>query len=542
MSKKKSTKQQILDKCITYLKRSGELPTTNSLLDMGYVYSTWRHHFGTLEKLYNAMGRDTINKYLGKPGYHPNATRELIIKEKGIYIITSHQNDTKINTKFLNALLMLKLDLKATLIVIPTYYQTRSTMGRLEPKWSDELMQYYRSQPFKLTKNLEVCAGLPINATAVNPLSGLHAVTGTSSSIIPHPQIRWEYVPTPPDEISKVLMTTGSISQKNYTRTKAGALGAYRHENSALVIYTENDMFWPFIVNADNTGGFYHLEHYYDADGVYTHEDGYALTMGDLHCEYMDPGVEEATWTGKNALVKKLPITKQIWHDVIDFTSAHSHHNKRNLIYKHALNKAGRGSAKWSLDTTAEKVSKLIKESPKTDKFYIVSSNHHDHLNRFLNEIAPKDLDGDDLQLWVDLMSNVLREVKVDRMGVLHGANILKLYLSQTLPKELFNKLDWTANGYKKLMIYGIDHGQHGHVGPNGGPANRNAYAASTHLNNICHSHSPGITFGTYQGGTNSYLQRGYNPGYSSWMHVDILTYPNGKRTPISIIDKRWRP
>lgn len=533
-------KKRIYDALIKYVSRSGELPTLTNLREMGVIRDSVHRHYGGLAKLFEAH-RDVLNKYLGKPTYHPNTKKELVPFHQGVHIITSHQNDTKVNSKFLASLLTLKKHLKAELTVIPTYYQTRSAMSKMEPVWSPELNKYYRSTPFMVNQFLEVCAGLPINATAENPLSGLHAVTGQASSVIPHPQIQWEYVSVPANSLPKVMMTTGSISVKNYTRTKAGAKGAFHHSNAALVIYVDGDTFYPMIVNCDKTGGFYHLNHYYSGDEIFEPEYGYGLTLGDLHCEWMDPKVKEATWLNEDSICKYLPIVSQVYHDVVDFNVAGFHHNKNDQIYSYALKKAGKGGAEWSLRTTSNVMRELMENSPHTDKFYIVESNHHDHLYKYLNEVEPKSLSPDDRVLYHELWLKILNKCFIDETNSLHEANPLKAYFDKTLPMNICKKLKYIGAN-DELFIYSVDNSQHGHKGPNGARGSIEAFTKSNYKLNIGHSHTAGYRKGVLQVGHCGYHKRNYNSGFSSWTHLHGLTYPNGKRTPLIILDGEWLP
>ena len=93
----------------------------------------------------------------------------------------------------------------------------------------------------------------------------------------------------------------------------------------------------------------------------------------------------------------------------------------------------------------------------------------------------------------------------------------------------------------ESLKIAGIEHGMHGHLGPNGARGNpKNLRTAGKA--NTGHTHSAGIVDGVYTAGVYGELDMGYNKGLSSWSHSFIITYPNGKRTICTIKDGRaWR-
>lgn len=549
-----STQKEIREAAIEFVRVTGNWPTMGDLTGFNCLRKDLLRTYGTLAALLLDIEED-CKSFVGTVSYLPESRRELTIKNKAIYIITSHQNDTDFNHAFFNSLLTLKTDLNAKLIILPTFYQTRLAYGGgstpskggireliNKPRWSSELDAYYRSQPIQLNANLELCAGLNVAATAANPLSGFEGLTGQRSAIIAHPQIRWKYIATPPTEMAKVLMTTGSISKRNYTPTKAGAKGSFHHTNSALVVYVDGDEFWPFTVNADNAGGFYHLEYYYRGVEKNKSIKGYGLVLGDLHAEYMDPDVMSATWTSKNSLVKTLPIKTQVWHDVMDMNIEQSHHNKKDLIYRHTLKKFSKASLHSALTDTSRVVTELLDSSPHTKEFAIVSSNHHDHIYRYLNETALKDIPtAEDQSLYVELLKTIFTKSILGPGGDLRRANPFKEALRMYIEGHNFNKLKFLGRN-DEYKLFGIDCSQHGDKGPNGSRGSAESMARSSYKNTIGHSHTPGIVYGTYQGGHCSIDIRNFNSGYSSWMHAHVLHYPNGKRTLVSIIKGRWLP
>jgi len=138
-------------------------------------------------------------------------------------------------------------------------------------------------------------------------------------------------------------------------------------------------------------------------------------------------------------------------------------------------------------------------------------------------------------------MNVIMDKMSLSEGGVLSGANPLKIFFNKVLPQAIRKKLSWIDRNTQKLL-YGVDVFAHGDVGPNGSRGAIEAFTKSSHPIFIGHSHTPGIRKNVYQVGHCSYSNRGYNPGYSSWVHTMGLIYPNGKRTLFNIIDGRWRP
>jgi len=91
------------------------------------------------------------------------------------------------------------------------------------------------------------------------------------------------------------------------------------------------------------------------------------------------------------------------------------------------------------------------------------------------------------------------------------------------------------------LVIGGVEHGMHGHLGPSGARGNPKNLRTVGKAN-TGHTHSAGIIEGIYTAGVFGNLDMGYNKGLSAWSNSFIVTYQNGKRTIVTIKDgKGWR-
>jgi hypothetical protein len=86
-----------------------------------------------------------------------------------------------------------------------------------------------------------------------------------------------------------------------------------------------------------------------------------------------------------------------------------------------------------------------------------------------------------------------------------------------------------------------IENGMHGHLGLNGKYGTPEELSKMGRKANIAHTHSAGIWNGLYVAGTSSRLRWDYAKGPFNWTHSHIVTYPNGKRTIITIYDGKWR-
>jgi hypothetical protein len=87
----------------------------------------------------------------------------------------------------------------------------------------------------------------------------------------------------------------------------------------------------------------------------------------------------------------------------------------------------------------------------------------------------------------------------------------------------------------------GIEHGMHGHLGPNGSRGSPIGLSKIGRRANTGHTHTCMIIDGLYVAGTFTKLRLDYTKGPSSWTHSFIVTYPNGKRTIATIYNGKWR-
>ena len=87
----------------------------------------------------------------------------------------------------------------------------------------------------------------------------------------------------------------------------------------------------------------------------------------------------------------------------------------------------------------------------------------------------------------------------------------------------------------------GIECSMHGDLGPNGSRGTPLGLSKMGRRANTGHTHSAAIIDGLYVAGCMSRLSQDWNLGPSSWSHSHIVTYPNGKRTIVTMFNGKWR-
>jgi hypothetical protein len=213
-------------------------------------------------------------------------------------------------------------------------------------------------------------------------------------------------------------------------------------------------------------------------------------------------------------------------HDVIDSYSVSHHHRQSPAIrFKKHLQGTDKlqdelvDSAKWVENTT-----------PKYATSVIVPSNHHNHIERWLEEVDWKTEPWNARiyhEMWAAWLDAIERKQPFQAFTwwMQNNCSANAIYLQDDYP----------------FIVKDIYLGYHGDRGPNGSRGNIRSFAKIGAKTVIGHTHSPGIEKGAYQVGTSSKLKLEYTRGPSSWLNTHCLIHPNGKRQLINIVWGDWR-
>ena len=464
--------------------------------------------------------RDCGNRFC-QPLYDEQEVITGEIKKRSRYVVTTAQNDTSPHYGFMSALEAYCKANDAQLIVIPIRYRNpTSDKEKQQDTWHSRLRPYLVGERKELVDGVMLMGDIKTQPTAVNPLSGLHTITGNKCGIFGHTKVAMESVPTPGQELPKILMTTGAVTKPNYSDAKAGKKGEFHHVLGAVVVESGNEFHFRFI-NAQSDGTFIDLDKVYRPKrSPKKAKQPSALVLGDLHAIRHDPENLEAVME----ICDELKPRRLVVHDSLDFQSA-SHHN--NFFERFKLSQTGRNKVMDELRYTCELLDKL---AAKAD-LYVIASNHDEHLFKWL-ESHQNGLDVTNARIYHQLKSEMLGEI--EKTGSIPDP------LSLVAKKLMKKKARFLKLG-ESFQLHGIEMSYHGDKGPNGARGNANAFDKIGVKTIIGHSHTPRIVGGCYQTGTSSLLDMGYNTGPSSWLHSHVLVYANGKRTHINVINGRWQ-
>lgn len=463
------------------------------------------------------------------------------LARRGDFIVTAAQNNTPPEPGFFEALKVFAEHRKAELLVIPIRYKnptsaidpSEATSDPEDYWWHSDFLPHLLETDVQVHEGLWIMGGWRIQATSRDPLgAGMEAPSRGASAIYGHSQLTMRTVATPQHRLPKLLYSTGAATAKNYSETRMGRLADFHHSHSAIIVEVRGKRFHTREVTWDRlTQCFYDLDERFTPGGMVKSPGALALITGDEHVRFRSREVVRATYEGEDSIKSVLRPQRIVRHDVQDTYSVSPHH-EFNSITRAVKSAKRRDSLADELDETLE----FIESTGTGCENVIVSSNHHDHLVRWLRGPEPKDHNA---ALYHWFKWRILSEATLDGRGVSHP-DPLALYARDMRP--FTGDLTITFLGPDdSYQVLGIELGMHGHLGPNGARGNiRNLSRIGTR-SVVGHSHTPGIYQGVYQVGTSSNLRLEYNAGPSSWLHCHCIIHPNGKRQMIPIIFGHWR-
>jgi hypothetical protein len=445
------------------------------------------------------------------------------------YVITSCQNDTLINKDFYQSLLTYCEHNDAQLMVLRVKYKIEDADDAnylVNP-------EYILKHNIIIADKIKVFGGLSLMPTLVSPLSGMDTFSAGYTCVFGHTTYQMRSLPVLSDQHPIIMTTTGSISLPNNSDTKTGQKADYNHSFSALVIEVEKDAFHMRIVTADDTGGFYDLTKYYSQSDV---SDGHridALVLGDVHVDVADKGVIAATYSNPDSVVNTLKPRKVVLHDLLDFHQLGSHHNRNNYLKRYSMYVSGNDDVEAELRRTMQFV---IDNTPDfVEENLVVSANHLDHLEHFLNSTDIKN-DYKNSVIYHFLMYKMLIAINNNR-----NVNAFQLFFEDFCEDDIVKAKTKFLGREESYFIHGILISSHGDKGLNGSRFSPTQSKKFPHPMIVGHAHSICVEQNLFVAGTCT-GKLDYAAGSpSGWVNSHVVIYPNGTRTHINIIHKKWR-
>ena len=450
------------------------------------------------------------------------------------YLITSAQNATPVHAKFLAALKTAAKHLEAELVVVPIRYKNPTSIwsdkNESDDWWDASLTPYLFDQRRKLNQNLVLVADVRIQPTASSPLTGFESLTGAESCIIAHPKMQFRAVASPTGKTPKVLCTTGSVTNRNFTSSKAGALGKFHHYLGALLVELDGKTFHLRQLNAHRTTGeFTDLNKIFTPTRVKKAPRALAVSPGDLHHRFKDSDTIE-TLFGPDGMVEVLQPKHVIFNDTLDGYSINPHHGGNPFIAV-AKRNSGFGDVRQEVVDAIE----FLKHIAKRCRVVVVPSNHDNFLSRWIVTSDWKQSPVN-ARFYLETALAMLNSTEMTSTGTRY-ADPFKYWVDR-----LRGGSDILAlNIGQSFVLAGIENGLHGDRGPGGARGSLQNLSRLGSKVNSGHSHTPGIRDGHYQAGTST-KELEYTIGSpSAWLNTSIVTYASGARTLITSIGKKWR-
>lgn len=457
---------------------------------------------------------------------------ERILRQSRYYLITWAQAETSIHENFWKRLNDYASFLGAEIIVQAGRYKNPNSLEssknikereKNKSIWDSRLRDYLYASRLTLCEGLQVLCDVKVMPTAALPLSDLDGFTGTNSTILPHPKVHLKSLPILEGYNHKLSLSTGAVTLSNYTDTKAGKKGEFHHQIGFAIVEIDSDgKFHIRQVQADDDGNFYDLFYKIDENGVHDLRDkdisGYDIVFGDLHVANR---CEESLKTAID-ISKILKAENIVLHDLFDGESV-NHHEEKDPFKLLQKEESGKDNLIVEIQEMIDVVKHLKNELPNAI-FHNIASNHNDFLDRWLRD--------------TDWRKTRNKKAYLQFASIVAEGKAKEGVINYILNKEVPEVKTYPYGG--SLIIKNIENALHGDKGANGSRGSVNQFKNLPFKSTSAHGHCPIRIDGSLQVGTLTKLRLGYNNSLSNWMNGVVVTYPNGQRSHIHIINGKY--
>ena len=458
-----------------------------------------------------------------------HAKAKVFDKTKKRFIITWAQNNTPVHEGFLHNVKAYAEAIDADIHVIAGRYKNPTSVWTNEQEnneyWASEVEEYLDANRHDIHKYVSILSDIKVQPTAVNPMTGMQALSGINSCVFGAPKVQMEMIPVLEGNKPKIMMTTGAVTMNNYTDSKSGKVGEFHHTFGFVIVEIKDDeTFFVRQVTADDKMGDFTDLYFSVSNGEVTRINKIsAIVLGDVHYGHHDQNVLDLT-------MKLMDIIKPkhvILHDVFDGDSI-SHHQMKDPFIQYGKEMNGTNDLGKEVDIMLDG----LRSFEKFENVVIVRSNHDDFLDRWLkNEDWKKQPTYKNSRLYMKFSDILLEQYGKDPNNV---KGVVPTLINEKFPK--FKTLGRSAS----YIVKGWELGQHGDHGSNG---SRGSLLQFRKLNTkivVGHYHSPGRKDGAIAVGTSTKLRVGYNQGPSSWLQSHVIIHKDGKAQHINFINGEY--
>lgn len=461
------------------------------------------------------------------------------------YILTSAQNNTHVHKPVWDNLMALANHYDAQ-VLVGTFTYNQNAYGKMSVKrgtakgtddrlWYDpKVVPFIVDERHQLAPHLQWCGEMNILPTAVNPLSGFEAYTARDSSIFPQVKFAMRSIPSGRHEGTKFTYTTGTVTQRNYIQKREGLKAEFHHCYGGLLVEVDDQgNWWVRQLNATEDGVIYDLDIHVVDGHVAKHSGIEAVTWGDTHCLLLDDLVHTCT----HDMLNDLTPSKQFVHDVMaGAVTSHWSSKCLHTRFRNFVKSGGWNDLTKEINGCVDFLKDIYRPGCET---YVVDSNHdRTWMEKWLGRDGRED--PKNALLWFDLNAAFYRAIQADP----HRRDFH--VVEHAFQLQGLNTTEATFLRPDQSMLITpaeIECGMHGNLGPNGARGSANNLSKMARKANIGHTHQAGIYNGVYVCGVSCETDTDswYMMGPSSWSHSHIVTYPNGKRTIVTVWKGKYR-
>lgn len=458
------------------------------------------------------------------------AEKRALKKDTKVVLVTTAQNKTAVNKDFFNNLktyqsyIENELGKKCEIIVIPSRYRNPTSNIENEKDiandwWEDEINDYlyYGSVEFG---DCLISADSRISPTASEPLNGYELLTSNGHLILGHSRLHFRVIPRLRKQPLRTMCTTGYLTTKNYSKSRAGNI-AYQHHSygfCVLELKDDNACYIPRLVKVTKDGNFTDLIFKTETQKVSTIDKSLGLVWGDIHARQVNRDFLKVTLD----LAEKLKPKIHTLHDIFDGSTVNPHESKDMFLKRLKISEG-----KHLIEDEVEEALDLIEEIKNCcNNVAIVESNHDIFLQRYLDTDNWKnDLHNSPAYLKYALIQQT---VDLRKYGNVFG------YL---IHDRFGEDVQYVKMG-DSLKIGEYECGLHGDYSSNGSKGSTKGFSRLNLKMIHAHIHTASIHNNVTSVGVTANVEQYYNrKGLSSWCYAHSVVHDNGKNQLLVFTD-----
>ncbi len=456
------------------------------------------------------------------------------IKEHKNYVITSAQASISEHKNLIQGIETYAKQHDSEIIILPMIGKdAKQDLTDLNPVFQN---YHVENGILKLNNNIKI-EQFNIRPYQIDPITGLQRFAQRETTLVlASPKQRLKPIPHSNHKYPKYLVTTGACTKPNYAtkedvsaeRRRLGKIATMDHTYGALIVEViDNEIFHMRHIRANTDGVFVDFGVKYNGTEI-TQSQVEALVLGDYHLDAPNSSKEcmEATYK----LIAEMKPKRLILHDFFDGHSVSHWIGKKFIEHKLIQQMDNQGHLlELELQKGYEELIKLS-ELMQGKNIFVVHSNHHDFLNRYLNEGR-----------FMQDPPNARYAFKLaDWMATKDYNNPVEA--GYKMRGKLPRNIKFLRND-EDLKIRGYQLGNHGDKGPRDGRGDMTTKENDFGKSITGHVHQDQILRNTYTIGTNAlplspYYMRGF-PTASSHSHA--VLYDTGLVQIVRNIENQFR-